>query len=433
MIDSKMLFARGMAKTFAILTISAGAMMAQTASDVPAPSTTLNSQFFDHDFVNVFAFANGIYDTALPEVGTNGYGSSFGYDVGGGITAGHSLHDGTFSISYRGDYRHYQESNYANGTNQSLALIFTKRLTRQWSLSTQVNGAVISYGGQFYSESAAPGLLTNPLSSQSRFASAGIFMTYEQTRRLSYTFGGTGFYNNFNYNGAVTSIGGTGTASVNYRTTARTTIGGSYSHTYFSYSGNVGSSQIDSGFLTLQHTFSRAWVVSLSGGVSRSHAQGIIEEPITILLGQQAVSGFIVGPYNRVSISPSFQGSLTYNRRHSLFSLTGGQGVNAGNGTFLTSRAQFVGGTYSITHKKQNLSFGGGYNRLESIANTVSIPYTTATLSASYGFNVVRYISADLRYDFIHYDSLYRLNGLNESRFTFGLNFSSKSIPMTLF
>jgi hypothetical protein len=427
-----------LAKPLAILVATAAIAVAQqTSADVPQPSATLDSQFFEHDFVNLYAFGNGSYDTALPKVTSagTGYGGAFGYDVGGGISAGHELKDGTFSFSYRGDYRHYNGSTYSNGTNQTLNLLFSKRLNRQWSVLVQAGGGIVSYGGQVFSESATPGtnVLSNPLSSESRFANAGFTLTYQQTRRLSYTLGGQGFYNNYNYAGAISSVGGTGTASINYRTTARTTIGGSYSRSYFVYTGSSGKTDIDSGFLTLQHTFSARWFGSVSGGVSRARTHGIITEPITILLDQQLVTGYVTGPYSHTSISPSFQGSLTYHNRHSLLSFSGGQGVNAGNGTLLTSKNLYGGTTFSVTHKLTNFSLSGGYSRLSSLANTVSERYSSATFSAAYGFNIVRFLSCNLRYDFIHYDNLYDLNGVNENRFTLGLSFSSKSIPLSLF
>jgi len=344
------------------------------------------------------------------------------------------LKQGTFSLSYKGDYRHYEGGSYSNGINQNLSLLFQKRLNRQWSILTTLGGGLVSYGGQLYSEnSASATTLTNPLSSESRFANGGITLTYQQTRRLSYTFGGQFFYNSYSYSGAISSIGGTGTASLNYRTTARTTIGASYSHTYFSYSGNIGNTSIDSGFLDLQHTFSNHWFGSISGGVSRSHAQGIITEPVTLLLGQQLITGFITGPYNHTTLSPSFQGSLTRNIRHAFLSLNGGQGVNAGNGTFLTSKNQYGGVTFSVSRRLTNFSFGGGYSRLSSLSNTVSERFTSATASASYGFPIFHYVSGNLRYDFTHYSDLYSLRGVNDNRITLGLSFSSKSIPLTLF
>jgi hypothetical protein len=434
---------RGQAKFFArslaSLLLAVGAVSAQQADQAPVqPSTTLASQFFEHDFINVFAFGNGLYDTELPQLtpsGSNIYGGAWGYDVGGGLTGGHNFKDGVFSISYRGDYRHYQNNGYGNGTNQNLALLFTKRLSRHWSVQMQGGGGIISYGGEFYTSepTAGPSVLTNPLSSSSRYANAGATLTYEQTRRLSYTFGGQFFYNSYNYSGAFSSKGLSGTVSANYRTTARTTVGATYSRSYFTYGGALGSTTIDGGFLTLSHLFPQHWTISLSAGIDHTHAHGVITQPIELLIGQQLVTGFITGPYNTSSNSPSYQGTISRNMHHSSFAVSGGQGVNAGNGTYLTSKDQFVSTTYSLTRRLTNLSFGGGYTRLTSIANTITNKYSTATFSVSYGFNLVKYVSADLRYDFVHYDNLFQLNGLNESRFTFGFSFSSKSVPLTLF
>ena len=438
MIDSRMVCLKwrlGFMTPLALLLMAAGVAAAQQAADeAPSPTTSLMSQFFEHDFVNIFAFGNGTYDTALPQLGS-GYGSAWGYSVGGGISAEHKFKDGTFSLSYRGDYRHYFARTYSNGTDQSLSILYTKRLSRHWSLGLQGSGGQIIYGGDFYSASPGVGasVLTNPLSTQSRFANAGLNLTYEQTRRLSYTFGGEFFYSAYNYAGAVNSTGGSGTASVNYRTTARTTVGATYTRTYFTYGQSRGSTSIDGAFLTASHTFPQHWLVSVSAGVSHTHSQGTITQAITLLLGQQLVSGFLIGPYNRTYYAPSFQGTLSRNMHRSLFSISGGQGINAGNGTFLASKDQFVTATYSLTRHLTNFSFGGGYTRLTSVANTISSRYTTANASASYGFNVARYLSANIRYDFLHYDNLYQLQGLNESRFSVGFSFSSKSVPLTLF
>lgn len=420
-----------------LLFCAAMASAQSTGEAVPQPSTTLSSQFFEHDFVNVFAFGSGVYDTALPILTPSGshYGSSYGYDVGGGITIGHAVKGGNFSLSYKGDYRHYEAATYSNGNNQNLSLLFTTRLNRQWSLFAQAGGGIVEYGGESFSQSAGFGgnVLTNPLSSQSRFANGGLTLTYEQTKRLSYSFGGQGFYNSYNYAGAISSKGGTGTASLNYRTTAHATVGLSYSHSYFAYSGNVGTTDVDSGFLTFQYAFSRHWSTSLSAGASRAHTKGIISVPVTILLDQQLVNGYITGPYNHTTISPSYQGSITRNLHRSYLSLTGGQGINAGNGTILASKNLFGSATFSVTHHLSNFSFSGGYSRLTSISNTVSDRYSSASASVSYGFNIVRYLSGNVRYDFTHYDGLYYLRGVNESRITLGLSFSSKSIPLTLF
>lgn len=430
-------------KPIAVLLLVSAAVAAQQApataddTDTHASPITLASQFFDHDFVNYFVFANGIYDTTVPilQGSQTVTGGSFGWDVGGGITASHELHDGDFSVSYRGDYRSYVDSAYSAGTNQSLLLSFNKRLSRHWSFFTTQAAGILQYGGGSYSVAPAAigSIAPNPFSSSARFVDSSLSLAYQQTRRLSYIFTGNFYLNNYNYGGAISSIGGSGSASIQYRLTARTSVAGTYSRTYYTYNKGVGQTTLDGYSLTLAHQFANHWDASLSAGVNRSHTSGVISIPIALILGQQLVTGYEVGAYDRVSYTPSVQGTVTHYLRHSSVSFSGGQGVVPGNGTFLTSRDQFANGTYSYSTRHSNISFGGGFFRLESIANNISQSYSSSNLSISYGHTLRRFLAANVRYDYLRYGGLFSYGGLNESRFTFGLSLSSKSVPITLY
>jgi hypothetical protein len=422
----------------ALLLLFASFASAQQAdSDAVRPSATLTSQLLDHDFVNYFVFGNGTYDSHLPifRNGESSYGGTFGYDVGGGITADHAFKDGDFSLSYRGDYRRYEHSSYGSGDTQNLSVLYNKRLSRKWAINLNASGGILTYGGSFYSSagSGASTDITNPLSSQSRFANTGINLTYQQTRRLSYIFSGSFFYSNYNYSAAASSLGGTGSATVQYRTTARTTFGGTYSHSYYTYGSNFGNSTIDSGYLTLSHMFTSRWTATASAGLSHSNTHGTITLPVTLLLDQQLVTGYVTGPYKRSYNTPSFQLGISHYLKRSSITLSAGQGVNGGNGTYLTSKDQFATLTFSASSRRSNFSLGGSYFRLTSIANTVSQTYSTANFSASYGYTLHKYLAINFRYDFLHYDNLYAFGGLNESRVSLGFSFSSKSVPLTLF
>lgn len=404
-------------------------------NEVRPNPVTLSGQFFDHDFVNYFVFGNGIYDTRVPVLQSSQTSGGFGYEVGGGVTAAHRFRDGNFSISYRGDYRGYFNSGYNRGTDQSLLLSYDKRLGRRWVFSTSASGGILQYGGGFYSATPSPGnsVVANPFSAQTRFVYASVSFSYQQTRRLSYVFGGNFNLNNYNYAGALGSVGGSGSVSLLYRTTVRTTVGGTYSRTYYKYTQGAGQTTIDGYSLTVSHTFRDHWLATINAGVSRVHSSGTITVPLAALFGGQLVNGFVTGPYDRVSLTPSFQGSLTRGWRHASASVSAGQGILPGNGTFLTSRNQFLNGVYSYSTRRSNISFGGGYFRLESISNTVSQSYSSGTMTVSYGYTIRPHLAANLRYDYIHYGGLGTFTTINESRFSFGLSLSSKSIPLTLF
>jgi hypothetical protein len=429
----------------AVFVAAAATVVAQDAA-TPEPDTdnglrglpvTLAGQFFDHDFVNYTLFGNVVFDTNLATLqgAQTVNGSGFGWSAGGGVTASHLTRNTSFSLNYRGDYRRYGTSGYGSGTDQNLALDYSVRLSRRWSTSITAGGGILLYGGGFYSvtPNSATSVATNPLSPETRFLSTGINFTYQQTRRLSYVFGGQFFLNDYNYAGGLNSRGASGLFSVVYRLTGKTSLAGTYSHSYYTYSPGAGSSTLDGGSLTLSHNFAGQWQGSVTAGINRTHSSGTITLPVAIILGQQTVNGYVTGPYDNVSLVPSFQGSLTPYRRHSAFSVSGGQGVNPGNGVFLTSRSQFLSSTYSYSTRRSNFSLGASYNRLSSIANSISQTYSSGNLSASYSYVVRRHLSADFRYDLISYGGLLSLGGVTEHRLSAGLSLSSKSIPLTLF
>lgn len=409
----------------------------QDAGETRGLPVTLAGQFFEHDFVNYSLFGNVIFDTNLATLpGAQAVnGSGVGWSAGGGVSASHLTRNSAFSLSYRGDYRRYGRSGYGSGTDQHLGLDYSRRLSRRWSTGINAGGGILLYGGGFYSvtPSSASTVATNPLSTETRFLSVGINFSYQQTRRLSYVFGGNFFLNNYNYAGAINSVGGSGTLSAVYRLTGKTTVAGTYSHTYYTYSHDAGSSTLDGVSLTLTHNFPGRWQASATAGVNRSHTSGVISLPVSIIVGQQVVDGYVTGAYDSVTFVPSFQGSLTRYLHHSALSVSGGQGIIPGNGLFLTSRSQFLNGTYSYSTRRSNISFGGGYSRLSSIANGVSQTYSTGNFSASYSYVVRRHLSADFRYDFIRYGGLFNYGGVTEHRLSAGLSLSSKSIPLTLF
>lgn len=425
---------------FAVVLLCAAASVFGQSTDSGQTSsspTPFAGQFFDHDFVNYFIFGNAVYDSDVPTLhGTStAYGSGVGWEAGGGINAERTLKNGSISFSYRGDYRDYRSANFNGGTDQSLNFSFQKRLNRRWSISVNADGGIMFYGAGFYTAqpSGASGVISNPLSPETRFIGFGLNLSYRQTRRLSYVFGGNYFLNNYTYTSAIGSYGGSGSASLQYETTSKTTIGATYSRTYYTYTGISGQTSIDGASLNLSHRFPSHWQLDLSGGINRSHATGTITIPVSLILGGQLVSGYYNGTYNRSVISPSYQGALTHYYRHSSFTLMGGQSILPGNGTFLTSRDQFVSSLYSFSTRKSNVSFGGGFYRLESLANEITNTYTTGTFSASFGYNIAHYLSANIRYDYLHYGGLFTYGPVNEHRITAGLSLSSKSVPLSLY
>ncbi len=401
------------------------------------PVVTLASEFFEHNFFNVYAFGDGIYDSYAPieQNGQSNNTGSFGWDAGGGINAFHQIQNGNISVTYRGDYRHYGNNVFGSGTDQNLAFGFNKRLTRRWTLNIDMGGGIFLYGTTFVTPlpTETTVVQANPFSNESRFAYGGISVSYQQTRRLSYSVSGNLFLNRYTLPGSIGTTGVSGSGGVQYRLTPRTTVGGSYSHSYYAYQAGAGQASIDSFSGTVSRVLANHWNVSGYGGVSRATTSGTIVVPVTLVIQGQPVGGYLVGPYKNTSNVPSFGGTVSRTFHRSLLSVSAGQGVSAGNGYFLSSRSDFVTGTFSFSTRKTNISAAGTYSNLKSIANTVASTFRSAGFSLSGSRNLVRYVGVNLRYDYVNYGSLAPLSGVSDSRISFGFNFSSKSIPLTLY
>jgi hypothetical protein len=426
-----------------------GTLLAQQTSQLPPaaspsedqaastnPVTTLAREFFDHDFLNFFLFANAVYDSEPLTVGGQTVNQGgWGFDGGGGVDAYKQLRDGYISLGYRGDYRDYASTVYPSGTDQSISFAYMKRLNKRWSFNFDVNGGIFLYGGTFFAAvpSQVDYVQTNPFSSESKFLSSGVALTYRQTRRLSYVFNGQYYVNRYNIPGSIGATGVTGAGSALYQITARTTIGATYSHSYFEYQHAAGQANADTVVATISHRFSGKWSASASGGFTRTDTSGTITVPVLIVDGNNLLPGYATGHYDRVSTFPSIIGTVTRSLRRSSINVSGGQNIASGNGVFLASKDRFLDGYYSYSWRRANLSLGGGLSHLSSVANTVAYTYSTGSFTASYAYNLMRHLGANFRYDYVRYGSIGSVGTRTDNRIMFGVYFSSKPVPLTLF
>jgi hypothetical protein len=152
-----------------------------------------------------------------------------------------------------------------------------------------------------------------------------------------------------------------------------------------------------------------------------------------VQIGQTLVPIFIQGRYNHNSTLPYLQASVSHNWRHTVSSLSGGEGVTPGNGLMLASRSIGINGLLSYTWPRSNLSAGGYFSRLTSVANASSLTDTTTDFQASYAYKLVRYIGSNIRYDHVNYGATQGISGYSDNRITFGFYFTSRDVPLALF
>jgi hypothetical protein len=427
-----------------LLSVGAALAVAQEGPNMDNPinynPVTLASQFFEHNnYFNYSAFVNGVFDSYAPTYNTgtaqqtnNG---AFGYAVGGALSGYHKFRKATFSISYSGTYRNYNSPLFQNGTDQNLALNYTRRLARRWTTSLSANAGTVLYGsGYLGTISQSPnGVLTNPFSSNTRYVSAGVSLAYQQSRRLSYVISGNFFLQRYSFVNAIGATGASGDVAVNYRLTSRTTISADYNTSGFTYQAGSGDSRLNGVNASVFHQFSNHWFVSVSGGITHSNISGFIAIPVSALTGNVGAGGYVVGQYSSSSNFPSFSGTVSRVFRRFQLSASGGQSIVSGNGYYLASRNQFLSGVYSKTFRRSNISFGGNWYRLKSAANTVAYSYSAGGIGASYGYQLMRYVGSNFRYDLVRYGNLTPYPSITDNRISFGLTFSSRSVPLTLY
>lgn len=433
-------------RVFILVLLSAASLLGQLQQTAPPEQSsgwynpiTLASEFFDRgNFLNYYAFANAVYDSYAPVLNSSGQSvnnGGFGFDAGGGISASHVWSKSSLVFNYSGGYRHYSASYLGNGTNQNLSLAFNRTLTRRWSFSTGVYAGTLLYGSGYFGAQTATNdnVQLNPFSVNNRFASGSVNLSYQQSRRLSYTFSGNIFLQRFSYINAIGTTGGSGSVSVNYRVTSRTSVSGNYYHSYFAYQLGAGDASLDGANFSLYHRFGNLWSVWASGGLTRTNVTGSFFVPVGIITGTGTVTDVIRVPYNVSAVSPSFQGTVSRALRRSQITASGGQNVVSGNGYYLASRNQFFSGFYSRSYQRSNIGVGGYWNRLHTLVQSTSYDYDASGISANYGYVVMRHVSANARYEYIRYGTIGNSSSVVDNRLSFGLSFSSQSIPLTLY
>jgi hypothetical protein len=430
-------------RVLVLLSVGAASALAQEGPNMDNPinfnPVTLASQFFEHNnYFNYFGTVNGVYDSFAPTVNSSGQqenNGGFGYSVGGGLSGYHKFRRAALALSYSGTYRHYNTPLFQNGTDQNLALTYTTRLSRRWTLGLSANAGTVLYGSGYLGTATegSNSVLTNPFSANTRYASSGVSFAYQQSRRLSYSVGGNFFLQRYSNVNAVGATGGSGNVGVNYRVNARTTIGANYTASGFVYQRGSGDSRLNGISASLFYQFPHHWFVGVSGGVTHTTISGVVSIPAELLNGGVGPGGFVVGPYKTSSNFPSFSGSVVRVFRRFQLSASGGQSINSGNGYYLASRNQYLNGNYSKTFRRANISFGGNWYRLNSAANSVIYSYSAGGFGASYGYQLMRYLGSNVRYDLVRYGNLPPYNAIVDNRITFGLTFSSRSVPVTLY
>jgi hypothetical protein len=221
-------------------------------------------------------------------------------------------------------------------------------------------------------------------------------LTIQKSTRLSFSFMGMGMLVRRRSAALYGTNGGSAMGDVQYRLSARSTIGGVFTYTYFTSPGVFHTSNMYSVMASYGLRLSRVWEVSAFGGVLRSEIKFIQTVPldpvVQLLLGVR--EGTAVGygvrsvPHVGARVSRVFSRGVLY--------VSGGETIVPGNGLFLTSRATTGRAGYTYTGLRVwSLSAFMYYTAAKSIANVVG-GYNTLSASITGGRKLVKSISLNL-------------------------------------
>jgi len=334
------------------------------------------------DFVP-FVSLLGVYDSGLAGVSVNSQGQvpqegSEGAELDFGVSGVHSWKHTKLSLNYWGAVREYTHATYYSGTDQSLMLGLTQQLSRHVRLQLNESAGMFSQAYGLAGLSATvpfdPSTTYTPTTdffdNRTIYANTQALLTYQRTARLSFSFGGDGDLTRRRSTALYGVSGADANADVQYRISRRSTIGGNYTYTHFSYHGVFSSTDMHRFSVTYGVQLSRTWEFSAFGGVTRAETrfpQAVPVDPvIAALLG--ITEGFVIN-YS-LSYIPSYTGRLSKTFTRGVGYVTGGHTMTPGNGLFLTSKMYMASAGYNYTGlRRWSFGLSGGYDRSTSIGN----------------------------------------------------------------
>jgi hypothetical protein len=377
------------------------------------------------DYFNFSAFADFTYNSYEPFATYVGAVSGIeGFDAGLGVSLLHYFPSGAISLNYTGGYREYPGLNTdpVNNIIQNLNLGFNKQFNRRL-LFTFGENAGWNPGGWIPHPVITPefalGLNLVAVRYESSLTSVGL--SYLQTKRLSWQFGGDFSELRYVPTSNFGSFGAMMSAGLNYRLTKRTTVGATASYQYFSFLQLHGTSQSDGAYLSLSHQFGPRIEVGVSGGALRtSYGAGSAD-----VVGSTPLTGGSHAIY-----SPFASGRLSISRKRVSFGLSGGEAVSAGNGIFLTSKMIYAGGglTYAAT-RKWSFGLSGGYQRFVSINGGASSPDEYA--SGSIDYKLSHHIGVRASGSYTSYETITIYQGHSYYNIIAGVFFTSADRPLS--
>jgi hypothetical protein len=369
------------------------------------------------DFRPFFALSAG-YTSGLSGVSVDPAGnaindSSLDMQVSGGVSGNHAWKHVKLGLDYRASLRHNPKYSYYDGSDQSLNLGITDRLTRHTTLSLRESAGLMS--NNFGLPTLNPAVPFDPSTAyiptndfydnRTFYVSTQADLVIQRSARLSFDFGGDGFLQRRRSSALYGATGGGARADVQYRVSRRSSIGMGYTYAHYSFTGIFSSTDLHGVVATYAIRLSRNLEFSGYAGFLRLETKFTqlvpLDPAIATLLGVGAVKEVAY----QTRYIPNVSLRLSHTVQRGVFFVSGGRAVTPGNGVFLTSTTTNAGAGYGYTGlKRWSINTALVYNRSSSLGNVVGA-YGTYVGSAGISRQLVRSTHGFLNASFNKYDS----------------------------
>lgn len=334
------------------------------------------------DFIP-FLSVMGVYSTGLNGVSVNSQGqlansSSEGIEADFGVSGVHSWKRTKLFLNYTGAVREYSHASYYSGTDQSLMFGIAHQLSRHVLLQLNESAGMFAqtYGLTVLSPTVQfdPTTVYTPTTdffdNRTIYTNSQAMLTYQRTARLSFAFGGDWNLTRRRSSALYGVTGEDARGDVQYRLSRRTTIGGNYMFTRYTYHGVFSGANFHRFSATYAVRLSRSWEFTGFGGVTRlenKFPQVVTLDPvIAALLG--VTQGYVVS--FALNWLPSYSARLSKTFTRGVAYVSGARTMSPGNGLFLTSSSYDASAGYTYTGlRRWAFSVTGGYDRSKSISN----------------------------------------------------------------
>ncbi|HZS70327.1 MAG TPA: hypothetical protein VFA13_00690 [Candidatus Acidoferrum sp.] len=330
--------------------------------------------------IRFFAGVNGTMDAGLLPVGVDQQGHLIEEKNLYGVTAnvgayGHKdFRHTAIGLNFTANYRHYSQNQYYDGVDTALALTVERQVSRRLVIGFNNIGGTMSQGfGALYGYVNTPGELVgvpvnNIFDNRTYFWQTAGQVTYQQSARLAYTAGGSGFFIRPQSKLLIGVNGYGGTAGVTYQFTRRTSGFFSYNFYHFDYPRAFGESNANVALIGINRALSRRWTLQVGAGASRTSTIGVAQtaaDPVTAaLFGITSVTE----AFSVHTIYPAFQAGLIGKFHRSSLTINYIEMPNPGNGVYLTSNMRSASAVYSyVANRRTSTSAGISYSDMESI------------------------------------------------------------------